>query len=484
MLTRAVELAPRDGMIIDSLGWAYYRMGRYDEAVRELEKAVELKAGDPVINDHLGDAYWRVGRKLEAKFQWNHAKDSNPEHEDLVKHPEEDRQRSRGCEARRRRERARRLRRSRTRNGGYPTTRHSGARAKAASSEPIPRLDLLAAPGVFAGCARLWTWARSRPWNDILMSCPPSPRALPAKINLTLHVLGRRADGYHELESLVAFAGTGDDACGWTPARAGLDCRRSDRVGCGRETDNLVLKAARLLAERIPGLKVGTFHLTKRLPVAAGIGGGSSDAAAASATAGAPQRSAAVHPAIIEAARLTGADVPVCLEPRARMMRGVGDVLGPTLRPAAPFGGAGQSRRPGRDACGVSGAWLCSTGQNHSGVAASGRSPRRALSRRWSNRCAARNDLEAPAIASCSRSSAMCLHLSQPRRAAGWRGCRVRARPCSVSTRTMNWQAPPRGRFATCTMDGGCKRQACGRRAVTGASGTRNLSTWTQSRPE
>lgn len=85
MLTRAVELAPRDGMIIDSLGWAYYRMGRYDDAVRELEKAVELKAGDPVINDHLGDAYWKVGRKLEAKFQWNHAKASNPEHEDLVK---------------------------------------------------------------------------------------------------------------------------------------------------------------------------------------------------------------------------------------------------------------------------------------------------------------------------------------------------------------------------------------------------------------
>jgi tetratricopeptide (TPR) repeat protein len=85
MLTRAVELAPRDGMIIDSLGWAYYRMGRYDDAVRELEKAVELKAGDPVINDHLGDAYWKIGRQLEAKFQWNHAKDSNPEHEDLVK---------------------------------------------------------------------------------------------------------------------------------------------------------------------------------------------------------------------------------------------------------------------------------------------------------------------------------------------------------------------------------------------------------------
>ena len=85
MLQRAVELAPRDGMIIDSLGWAYYRLGRYDDAVRELEKAVELKPGDPTINDHLGDAYWRVGRHLEARFQWDHAKTSNPEHEELVK---------------------------------------------------------------------------------------------------------------------------------------------------------------------------------------------------------------------------------------------------------------------------------------------------------------------------------------------------------------------------------------------------------------
>jgi tetratricopeptide (TPR) repeat protein len=85
MLRRAVELNPRDGMIIDSLGWGYYRLGRYEDAVRELEKAVELKPGDPVINDHLGDAYWKVGRKLEARFQWQHAKDSNPEPEDLEK---------------------------------------------------------------------------------------------------------------------------------------------------------------------------------------------------------------------------------------------------------------------------------------------------------------------------------------------------------------------------------------------------------------
>ncbi len=85
LLKRAVELQPHDGMIIDSLGWAYYRLGRYEDAVRELERAVELKPGDPVINDHLGDAYWRVGRRLEARFQWQHARDSNPEPEDLAK---------------------------------------------------------------------------------------------------------------------------------------------------------------------------------------------------------------------------------------------------------------------------------------------------------------------------------------------------------------------------------------------------------------
>ena len=85
MLKQAVDLQPRDGMIIDSLGWAYYRLGRWDDAVRELEKAVDLKPGDPTINDHLGDAYWRSGRRLEAKFQWQHAKDLNPEPEDLAK---------------------------------------------------------------------------------------------------------------------------------------------------------------------------------------------------------------------------------------------------------------------------------------------------------------------------------------------------------------------------------------------------------------
>jgi tetratricopeptide (TPR) repeat protein len=73
MIRRAVELRPNDGYIVDSLGWAHFRLGAFDEAVTELERAIELRAGDPTINDHLGDAYWRVGRKIEAVYQWNRA---------------------------------------------------------------------------------------------------------------------------------------------------------------------------------------------------------------------------------------------------------------------------------------------------------------------------------------------------------------------------------------------------------------------------
>ena len=85
MIRRAVEQRPDDGYIVDSLGWANFRIGNYDEAVKNLERAVELKPDDPTINDHLGDAYWRVGRVLEAHFQWSHAKDLKPEPEDLPK---------------------------------------------------------------------------------------------------------------------------------------------------------------------------------------------------------------------------------------------------------------------------------------------------------------------------------------------------------------------------------------------------------------
>lgn len=85
MIRKAVQQRPDDGYIVDSLGWAYYRIGNYDEAVKQLERAIELKPEDPTINDHLGDAYWRVGRELEARFQWAHARDLKPEPEELPK---------------------------------------------------------------------------------------------------------------------------------------------------------------------------------------------------------------------------------------------------------------------------------------------------------------------------------------------------------------------------------------------------------------
>jgi tetratricopeptide (TPR) repeat protein len=73
MLEKARSLSPQDGYVIDSVGWAYYRLGRYEEAVSALEDAVQIVPSDPTINDHLGDAYWKIGRKLDASFQWNHA---------------------------------------------------------------------------------------------------------------------------------------------------------------------------------------------------------------------------------------------------------------------------------------------------------------------------------------------------------------------------------------------------------------------------
>lgn len=73
MIARAASLRPNDGFIVDSLGWVYYRMGKYQDAADTLEKAIELLPYDATLNDHLGDAYWKVGRKVEARFQWRRA---------------------------------------------------------------------------------------------------------------------------------------------------------------------------------------------------------------------------------------------------------------------------------------------------------------------------------------------------------------------------------------------------------------------------
>ena len=154
----------------------------------------------------------------------------------------------------------------------------------------------------------------------------------PAKVNLTLRVIGRRADGYHEIESLVVFASV-DDALAFTPGRSlALAVRGPTAPSAGAIADNLVLKAAHALAERVEGLRLGRFILSKRLPVAAGLGGGSADAAAALRLLARHNRLALDDPRLAAAARATGADVPVCLDPRPRLMRGVGEIL------SAPIG--------------------------------------------------------------------------------------------------------------------------------------------------
>jgi 4-diphosphocytidyl-2-C-methyl-D-erythritol kinase len=149
----------------------------------------------------------------------------------------------------------------------------------------------------------------------------------PAKVNLTLAVLGRRRDGYHALDSLVAFARLGD-RLSLQPGRAlSLAVRGANAAGAGAADDNLVLRAARALATDVRDLALGAFVLDKRLPVAAGLGGGSSDAAAALRLLARANGIRPADPRLFRAARRLGADVPVCVDPRARRMRGIGEVL-------------------------------------------------------------------------------------------------------------------------------------------------------------
>jgi 4-diphosphocytidyl-2-C-methyl-D-erythritol kinase len=157
-----------------------------------------------------------------------------------------------------------------------------------------------------------------------------------AKVNLTLRVVGRRVDGYHDLESVVAFADCAD-RLSLLPGKD-LELKTTGPLAdaCGAAGDNLVLKAARLLAERVPGLKTGTFTLHKVLPVAAGIGGGSADAAAALRLLARANGLVINDARVNEVARLTGADVPVCVPSLPCVMTGVGDSLLPLNLPKLP----------------------------------------------------------------------------------------------------------------------------------------------------
>ncbi len=267
MLREAVALTPGDGAVVDSLGWAYFRLGKYADAVRELERAVLLKSGDPTINDHLGDAYFRVGRAREAEFQMAAIARTQP--------------RAGGC-------------------GENPRQARKGLRGRQRQGRLMP------------GAAVLVEFA-------------------PAKLNLSLHVLGRRADGYHRIESLVTFASVGDRLTLEPGAPLRLALFGPFAPGLAADETNLVLRAARAFAARVAGARLGAFTLEKNLPMAAGIGGGSADAAAALRLLAWHHGLSLDDPRLMDAARSLGADVPVCLAPALRLMRGIGHELGPKL---------------------------------------------------------------------------------------------------------------------------------------------------------
>lgn len=152
----------------------------------------------------------------------------------------------------------------------------------------------------------------------------------PAKINLTLRIGPLRPDRYHDLESLVVFASP-RDRLELEPGPLSISVRGPTAGQAGPDDDNLVIKAAKALAGAVPGLSLGAFALTKELPVAAGIGGGSSDAAAALRLLAKLNGLAPDDPRLLAAARKAGADVPVCVDPRPRMMRGIGEILSAPL---------------------------------------------------------------------------------------------------------------------------------------------------------
>ena len=151
-----------------------------------------------------------------------------------------------------------------------------------------------------------------------------------AKVNLWLKIVGRRADGYHLLESLVAFADLADAVEAVPSDGLSLQIGGPQSAALSAESDNLVLKAARLLAGRAGLSPRAALHLTKNIPVAAGLGGGSADAAAALAELVELWRIALPAEELFDLASALGADVPMCLAGRPALASGVGERLAPT----------------------------------------------------------------------------------------------------------------------------------------------------------
>ena len=225
----------------------------------------------------------------------------------------------------------------------------------------------------------------------------PLVESAPAKVNLMLRVVGRRRDGYHEIESLVAFAEFGDRLRLWPGSGLTLAVNGPTAVKAGDIDGNLVLKAAREMSARQNGLTLGAFRLDKRLPVAAGLGGGSADAAAALRLIARANGLTRDDPQLYAAARATGADVPVCLDSRPRIMRGIGDILSepltlPTLPAVLVNPGVALATKE------VFAGWATASSPSpKAGFAALGAPPTRAALLEFL--LAQANDLERPAIA-------------------------------------------------------------------------------------
>ena len=249
-------MRPYDGYIVDSVGWAYYQLGRYDDAAKTLEAAVLLVPGDPTINDHLGDALWRSGRRIEARFQWNHALD---------------------------------LQRRRYRQGG-----------DRAQAQDRPERK-----------ARLSDHCEARACQD-----QPVPACR------------WRADGFHPLQSLAVFTNGvyGDVLALETPPELSLAVEGPFAEGLDGEGDNLVLRAARALREQ-GGDGGARLTLTKNLPVASGIGGGSADAAAALRGLKRLWNVQKDDAALRDIAAGLGSDIPVCVLSKPCFMEGRGEML-------------------------------------------------------------------------------------------------------------------------------------------------------------
>lgn len=217
----------------------------------------------------------------------------------------------------------------------------------------------------------------------------------PAKVNLYLHVTGRRRDGYHLLDSLVVFAAIADTVRVVPGVPFSFTLDGANAGGLATEPDNLVLRAARMLAASVGRVSQGAISLSKTLPVAAGLGGGSADAAATLRALDRAWKLGMRHERLMTMAVGLGADVPVCIASRPRRMAGIGDVLNDA--PVLPrFGLVLANPRTG-----VSTAAVFSARRGPY-------SPRAALPRAWSDAeamandlASQRNDLEEPACFLC-----------------------------------------------------------------------------------